>query len=120
MAWVSWVGAVGNAIELVGFGILAWELSQTNRSSIADAKAMVSEVNAFERMEVWDLEPNDPPGTPTVRLIGGKLGLVLDKVTTSLVALEGSWKLIVRGVWITAIGAGLQTFSAFWQAVFPT
>ncbi|WP_147407833.1 hypothetical protein [Rhodopseudomonas palustris] len=120
MVWVSWVGAAGNAIELVGFGILAWDLSHTNRSSIDDANAMIGEADAFEAVVISDGDRSDPPGTPRTEIIGGKLGRFQDGFSASLSALEVSRRRILFGVLVTAAGAALQTFSAIWQALFPS
>jgi hypothetical protein len=40
-AWPQWVGATGIFIEFIGFVILGFELMQTNKKSLDEAKLLI-------------------------------------------------------------------------------
>lgn len=111
MAWANTTAAVGVGIEFVGFGILAYELVQTNRTAVAEAKELAAQTSAFDRMVIWD----GPKGGSDIE--GGALGAMMAQNQRREAQLAKSTCIIWWGVAITAFGSLLQVIGGIGQAM---
>lgn len=111
----NWIAATGVGIEFIGFVILAWELIQTNRAAVAEAKELAREKSPFDTMTVW-VDDEDPQNGET-EIKGGTLGKMLEHIKHREIQLVASTKMIGIGVAITAFGSLLQIYAAVAQAL---
>ncbi|GEM_PF-5489536 len=114
--WAVWVGAFGILIEFVGFGTLAYELTQTNKSSVTENIDLARETSAFDTLTGYD-GAGDPGGKPFITVEGGVLGKLIANIRSREDEMRKRTALILRGVAITAIGAGLQVVGSFGQVL---
>jgi hypothetical protein len=115
MAWANLAAAVGVTVEFVGFGILAYELVQTNKAAVADAKELAAEKSAFDTLIVRD---NDPKGGEAgTDIKGGALGAMMAQNRRREAQLAKSTRVIWYGVAITAFGSFLQVIGGIGQAM---
>ena len=113
--WANWLAAFGLLVEFVGFGILAYELVQTNKLAVVDTTAIAREREDFDRIEIWDGEGNED-GKHMV-IVGGQLGKLVEGLRTQKEHLERRTSLIFRGVVFSGIGTTLQLVAGFGQAM---
>ena len=115
MAWANIAAAVGVTVEFVGFGILAYELVQTNRTAVADAKELAAEKSALTRLTVW--ENDTKGGEGGIDIEGGALGAIMAQNQRREDQLARSTRVIRWGVGITAFGSILQVIGGIGQAM---
>jgi hypothetical protein len=115
MAWANLVAAAGVTVEFVGFGILAYELVQTNRTAVVDAKELAAEKSAFSTLSLWDSDSKGGGGHTEIE--GGALGAMLAQNQRREAQLAKSTRVIWWGVAITAIGSLLQVTGGIGQAL---
>lgn len=113
--WSNWVAAFGLLIEFIGFGILAYELVQTNKLAVVDTSTIAQEREDFDRIEIWDGEGNEV-GKHMV-IVGGQLGKLIEGLRAQKEHLERRTSLILRGVVCSGIGTILQLVAGFGQAI---
>jgi hypothetical protein len=115
MAWANLVAAVGVTVEFVGFGVLAYELVQTNRTAVVDAKELAAEKSAFDTLTVWDGDSKGGSGRTEIE--GGALGAMMVQNRRREAQLAKSTRAIMWGVAITAFGSLLQIIGGIGQAL---
>lgn len=115
MAWANIAAAVGVTVEFVGFGILAYELVQTNQTAVADAKELAAEKSAFERLTLWDSDAEGGKGRTDIE--GGALGAMMAQNQRREAQLAKSTRVIWCGVGFTAFGSILQVIGGIGQAM---
>lgn len=115
MAWVNVLAAVGVSVEFVGFCILSYELTQTNRTAVADAKELAAQKSAFHTLGIWDDDSKGAGGRTEIE--GGALGAMLAQNQRRDAQLVKSTRIIWWGVGITAFGSFLQVISSVGQAM---
>jgi hypothetical protein len=115
MVWTNWTAAAGVGIEFMGFGILAYELVETNRSAVGEAKDLAAEKELFETFTLSD--GIDETGRSQTFVEGGVLGAMVNNLRRREKQLARSTNVIAWGVGVTALGAILQIVAAVAQAL---
>jgi len=113
--WPLWTTVMGSSIEFVGFVILGYELIQTNKRSLLEAKSLAAEKSLFNTMMIDDGivgEPNS--GKATVE--GGVLGRLIEAIPGREREAGRSRKFILAGIGISGFGVVLQIAGALGQA----
>ncbi len=115
MAWANLAAAVGVTVEFVGFCILSYELVQTNRTAVADAKELAAQKSAFDSLVVWDRDPKGGEGRTDIE--GGALGAMIAQNQRREAQLKKSTRAIRWGVGVTFFGSLLQVIGGIGQAL---
>jgi hypothetical protein len=115
VAWANIAAAVGVTVEFVGFGILAYELVQTNQTAVADAKELAAEKSAFDTLTVCENDTKRGEGGTNIE--GGALGAMMAQNQRREAQLAKSTRVIWCGVGITAFGSILQVIGGIGQAM---
>jgi hypothetical protein len=102
-------------VEFVGFGTLAYELMQTNKSTTLETIDLAGEQTDFGQISIS--EPDKPGERWRSTIEGGIIGKLIDAIRAREAELRIRTGLIVRGVVITAIGCALQVIGSFGQAL---
>jgi hypothetical protein len=109
------MAAFGVLIEFVGFGTLAYDLIQTNRSTTRETVELNAEKFDAGRIVVFQA---DKPGEHSgVGIEDGLVGKLLDRIRSREDELRKQTAVILRGVVISAIGCALQVVGSFGQAL---
>jgi hypothetical protein len=116
-AWPQWVGATGIFIEFIGFVILGFELMQTNKKSLDEAKLLAAEKTLFDTLTI-DAGIISDPSSGSARVSGGALGLLVESIPRREAEAARSRAMILAGVAVSGIGVVLQIVGAFGQ-VWP-
>jgi hypothetical protein len=113
----QWAGALGVLIEFVGFIVLGYELLQTNRTALEEAKRLASQKSLFDSL-VIDAGIISDPASGSAKVQGGLLGYLVESIPRREIEVARSRKMIVGGIAISGIGVVLQIAGAFGQAWF--
>lgn len=113
--WANWLAAFGVMVELVGFVTLAYDLMQTNRASIRETVELKAEKADAGRIVV--VEADQPGEVGGVGFEDGRIAKLFDRIKSREDDLRGQTALILRGVFISAIGCALQGIGSFAQAL---
>jgi hypothetical protein len=111
----QWVGAIGILIEFVGFIILGYELLQTSRAALDEAKRLAAEKSLFETLAIDEGTISDPT-SGSAKVQGGLLGYMVDSIPRREAEAGRSRRMIIGGIAISGLGVFFQIAGAFGQA----
>jgi hypothetical protein len=117
-AWPQWVGAIGIFIEFIGFAILGFELMQTNKKALDEAKLLAAQRSLFDTLAL-DFGSISDPSSGSTLVEGGILGHLIESIPRREAEAARSRTMILTGVSVSAIGVVFQIVGAFGQA-WPT
>lgn len=116
-AWPQWVGATGIFIEFIGFVVLGFELMQTNKKALDEAKLLAAEKTLFDTLTIDEGIISDPT-SGSASVVGGVLGLLIKSIPRREAEAARSRAMILAGIAVSGIGVVLQIVGAFGQAWF--
>lgn len=114
-SWQLWSGVTGIILEFAGFILLAYELIQTNKSGLAEAKLLAEQKSLFKTLLIDEGTFSDPD-SGKVEVQGGIVGYLLERIPKKRRELARSRRVILLGVTISGIGVVLQIGAAIIQA----
>lgn len=105
----NWISEAGLIVEFVGFGLLAYDLWDTTQKAARDHTEVAAKDETFSAISFDDATGGD--------ILGGKLEALLNLYKLR----EKEWThrlaTVLRGIFVTAVGAALQVIGGFGQAL---
>lgn len=116
--WPLAVAALGVAVEIGGFGLLAFELIQTNRRAIEQTRRFVAANRNEGAMQALTVSEDDHlGGKGRIIVEGGFFGALSDELPVQEAAHVASRRIIIIGAVMTGGGAIMQFVGALGQAM---
>lgn len=114
-SWPLWASVFGVGTEFIGFALLGYELVQTNKRSLREAKALATERSLFTTL-IMDEGLIGDPTSGSAKVEGGILGRLIEAIPEKEREAVRSRMFILIGVGISGLGVVLQIAGAFGQA----